>query len=256
MSHTTGKSRVGLESWYAPSLRLTTFHRAGAVSIAEGQWKAVVGEEPEGSIAKPKTGERAEVGPFGAARLTLSLKSREGRIDWTLSDADPFEEVETPTLVSRLKVFENLMRRWLNDPAPEMTRIAVGGIAALPTTSLEEGYLTLSKYLEFDFKPANSSDFLFQINRPRPSASIPGFSVNRLTKWSVSKSFLGTMTISPSDEKPFAVENEGPTQSYCQVELDINTVPEADKPLPRDKVALQFDELVELFTEIVREGDV
>jgi hypothetical protein len=40
------------------------------------------------------------------------------------------------------------------------------------------------------------------------------------------------------------------------VELDINTAAERKEPLPKDKLSVLFDELVDLTAEILQRGDV
>ena len=51
----------------------------------------------------------------------------------------------------------------------------------------ELGYRELGRFLPAVRLDEDSSDFSYQINRPRRSTVIPELSVNRLSKWSVGK---------------------------------------------------------------------
>lgn len=195
----------------------------------------------------------------------LNAKAKERRVDWVFSD--PIEKVfgqlpepespAAPTFVERARLFSSLVRRWVTELAPPMTRMAVGAVLELPTQTRDESYVILSRYLNFDLDPATSSDFHFQINRFRDSHAISGLRVNRLTKWSASVSMVRSLRMMISQDEATAVDlgEEQPRTYACQIETDLNTV-HRDTPMPADRLGQQFDELTEMLEELVREGDV
>src|SRR5436190_1193852 len=68
-----------------------------------------------------------------------------------------------------------------------ITRLAFGAVLAQPTEDRHSGYVQIAKYLpSIRLDVDGSSDFLFQINRPRPSrVGIENLLINRLARWSV-----------------------------------------------------------------------
>ena len=106
----------------------------------------------------------------------------------------------------------------------------------LDVNSREEGYRTLSNYLEFDLDP-KSFDFNYQINRPRVSNALSGVAINRLSRWSVRSHQTGTLVVT-------SMESElGPKKYQCRLEVDINTHPETSDLSPRAKLSELLDEM-------------
>ena len=95
----------------------------------------------------------------------------------------------------------------------------------------------------------DSSDFLYQINRRRPSRVVDGITLNRLSKWSVQKA-QGVTVLGDG-----TVERQ-PIEFSCRTELDINSAPEHTDELPKACLQDLFIECVELADELAVRGDV
>jgi len=133
-----------------------------------------------------------------------------------------------------------LMLRWLAG-CPPLQRLAFGAVLTRPVDDLLTGYRQISDYLPFvQLDPESSSDFSYQINRPRNSTVISGLRINRFSRWSVARVFASTFD----------------TQIGCRVELDINTAQEFQGELPQEKLPVIIQELVDLGKEIAENGDI
>lgn len=211
-----------------------------------------VGEPPESKVSQPKVGVIQEQGRFSTGILTLI--SQPGRIDWLLTGSDkaelagPFEEALGP--------FVSLIVRWFGN-APVLQRIAFGAVLRLPVNNRTEGYQKLSGYLHHvELDPEGSTEFLFQINRPRKSRSgNETLSLNRLSKWSVVLAQQATFTVQSPESAQFQLMNLQ-KDHFCRLELDINTAPDIEGDLPANALPEIFNELVELGLEIAKKGDI
>jgi hypothetical protein len=192
----------------------------------------------------------------------LILKLEPDRIDWVLAPKEPdlnelAAEPEFVTLgpaIETLDGFSALAERWLaRNDVPAVGRVAFGAILVHPEADRAAGYQRLPDYLPVQVDPA-SSDFLYQINLPTvPSATgIEGLRLNRLSKWTVTAlkflalRFTGTsLQAQPVPEK-FAL----------RVELDMNTAPGFIGPIPHERLADVYRELVTASREIATNGVV
>jgi hypothetical protein len=185
------------------------------------------------------------------------------RIDWLLAPLiEPSEEAgeelpPTPPsagpFTEALSSFLKLAIQWLQG-CPPVTRLAFGAILFQPTVDRRAGHVQLSKYLHsIDLDP-DTSDFFYQINRPRNSTSgISGLRINRLTKWSVIMFQHFSVTLGKA-----TITTAGYTtqEAACRVELDINTAPDFPDVLPHETLPKIFQELVDLGQEITAKGDI
>lgn len=249
--------RAPLSQWIAESLRATAFPSAEAEVKSDSWWRAVLGEEPENQVVRPRTGERREEGTFQGASLILKVEPT--RIDWILR---PKLSTEKPpegfsaigSFQDSYLPFRELMRRWfpLNPP---LERLAFGAAALLPVANKTEGYKRLAAYLPaLHLESKGWSDLLYRINRPRPSKSnIPSLRINRLCTWSVAQTQVQLLSLSPPPQRPQVIDLE--PAFACRVELDINTSPEFEGQFSGQQCAEIFDELLDLAQEILQEGD-
>lgn len=251
-------SRVPMTSWQTETLRLTAFLRPTDEVIEQNWWSDLFAEPPDATSARPKSKQKREEGQFGEGKLVLVVQPE--RIDWLFTTSDKeWNMGETPTVGSfpeSLKEFSRLIEKWLGfNNCPPMQRLAFGAVLSLPVKSRQEGYRQISEYLPFNLDPDGSSDFMYQINRPRDSESgIAGLRVNRLSKWSVATTYwmksqllLGLAS---------AVHFPGPQLHSCRLELDINTVPDFKEELAQEQLPSLFQELVNFGKEIVKRGDI
>lgn len=253
MAHRPTDQRAPLGDWLLESIRVTAFPSADAEVVADNWWRDLLGEEPETQIAKRTRAVRQEQGSFRGGILNLKLEP--ARIDWRLSPAPlaeepPEEFLSVGTFMECASPFVNLMERWL-PMSPQVDRLALGMILLLPVVGHHEGYLTLNAYLpSLQVHPA-SSDLLYRINRPRLSRTgIETLWINRLMTWGVARLEVIEVT-TPTRSR--AVRSA--PLFACRLELDINTSPSFQGPLPWERLAELVQEFYNLSLEIVQDGD-
>jgi hypothetical protein len=163
---------------------------------------------------------------------------------------------EIPVLgpfIETLEVFLGLTNRWFElETCPPLVRLAFGAVLLQPVENQTQGYEILSTYLPFQVDLEETSDFLYQINRRRESATgIADVKINRLAKWSVQKTSQGFVPIIPLGQPQQLAEFLA-----CRLELDINTIAEFEGEFSREQLPRLFDELVALGKEIAEQGDI
>lgn len=250
-----------LEAWQAESLRLTLFRNQPGPIPEQTWWNEVVGEDPLEQNVQPRVQLRQEVGPFQKGRLILGIGR--DRIDWVYAietnrepDADGIFTIGS--FPEALEGFLDLMYIWFKfETCPPARRLAFGAVMLQPVAGIQEGYhRMIDAYLhnvKVDIERA--SDFLYQINMPRPSVSgIKGLVLNRLSKWSVA----GFIPLRTRLSLPYlsAEHTAGPERFACRLELDVNTAVSFEGELAKEQLPLVFQELVELGEEIAKEGDI
>ena len=148
---------------------------------------------------------------------------------------------------------KGLAARWW-PMAPALKRIAFGVILMHPVSSPHEAYQELSRFVQYPLDGERMSDFSLQLNRRRDSqlAEI-GLQINRLAKWSAVTVRNVQITLM-GDE--LLQQRARPARYAVRCELDINTSPTRQEPLPAEQLPTLFDELVELGSEIAQFGDI
>jgi hypothetical protein len=251
MSVTISGNPSPAPAWHIEQLRLTVFASAPAPTDYEGWWAMAARTTPDSVNDQPKQALHQEIGTVDEVnRLVLQVQQR--RIDWLLVPEPPATDFATIGLFPEgLNSFVLLMKRWLPS-CPGTDRLALGGVLFQPQPDKIAAYLALAKYLPMVKLDPDSSDLTYQINRPRVSqAGVRGLRINRLTKWSVMQ--LQQLTISPT---PTRVQVEGADlRIACRMEFDINSVPEFQGPLPKEKLSELVDEFALLTQEIAERGD-
>jgi len=253
MTRSADNPRAMLRDWKAEILRLTVFQVTGQPPFdRSGWWREIAGSDPESSITKSRTGECVESGPFGGG--VLVLQTQPGRADWLLLESPGMDQlVAELSFPEAIDTFHRGLRSWL-EARRNLARLALGAIVKLPVDDLEAGYRRISNFLPFDVDPVTSSDFMYQINRARPSIVMPDVRVNRLSKWSVGR--LVRAEVSPTQIPVTVSVHEVPQSSSCRLELDINTSSDSPSPLPSARLPALFDEFVDWAREIIAEGDI
>jgi hypothetical protein len=236
--------------WEAESLRLTAFLSPSAQIDQHDWWKTIVGDLPERTTSERSTGIQQEEGKFGDGKLSLIVQPT--RIDWQLTplDVSPSSPLGFPKVgpwLDSLRSFHDLMLSWI-EIAPPVQRLAFGAVFLLQVPNSQEGYKKLSDYLPFELDK-DSTDFFYQINRPRKSTSIKQFDlkINRLSKWNV----LGGFALSLN--QPLQIK---PTQFSLRLELDLSTAEDFQNELPSEQLPQILSELVEVGKEIALKGDI
>lgn len=238
-----------VNEWRVAGLRMTLFVVPGTEIGTPIWWETVVGEPPENRSLQPREGGLTEEGQFAEGRLVLMVTPI--RIDWLFNIGEQAER--TRPFDEALGRFVPPMLRWLETASPPTQRLAFGGILMLSVDSREDGYRRLMSYLPLvRLEPEGSSDFLYQINRPRIFArGDTELRINRLTRWSVSSS--QETQISLPQMVGYVV---GPNRFSCRLELDINTDQNFRGQLPQEQLTHIFQVLVDFGREIAQRGDI
>lgn len=236
-------------TWLAESLRMTAFLPP---EVAEhcADWSGLVGEEPESERSAPRLQQVQQQGNFDGAYLTH--RRAPGRVDWFLTAPPDPEDGPRPTLEFSSDVrsqFLHLMNRWLRG-AELIDRLAFGVILIQPTADKDASYRSLDDYLPAVHVDPQSSEFSYRVNRRRPSNSMAGLEINRLSTWSAMHAAL--LLIDPNAE---AFTSAGEPEHFCKLELDINTVPSESTTLDAEQSYSVLEELVSLAVEISETGD-
>ena len=254
--------RLPISAWQVERLRLTAFPISAAPVTSLNWWAELMGQPPEAKVVHPRVGGQREQGQFLGGILANEVQP--DRIDWLLAVNPEQEPKETgfPTigpLTELLEPFVQLMCRWLEfDICPSLQRLAFGAILFIPVENRVKGYLQLQPYLpDVHLAPEYSSDFAYQINRPRSSAlGIDGLKLNRLSKWSVVNVTNIRFEFAKINPTPGVFTNIGQESFGCRLELDINTTAQFQDQLPQDQLPRIFQELIDLGKEIATEGDI
>lgn len=244
-------------NWQVELLRLTIF-RATPTDQVVPLWENLTGEKPVKVDSQPRTNIIHEEGPYMDG--TLIHVSNPIRIDWFLTPGEEqMRESAFPILGPFAEIKDNfiqLMSKWLiSEMVPDTKRMALGNTILLPLNSKELAYKQLSSLLSrVDLDVKNSTDFLYQINRPMKSRSnIPALEINRLSKWSAAR-IVGMGLF--FDAKPEVITDTPKEYFACRLELDINTTQNRDQKFSKDETIMILKELSDLTDEIAEKGDI
>lgn len=241
--------------WDAVTLRMTAFPKPSTEVTRIDWWQSVAGELPEQQILNPRSGEFAEHGKQGVGRLELNVNPVS--VTWIHKVDELQPENRTATLgefQNSCEKFCELMNRWFHlESVPNLVRVAFGANMIQKVQNQQAGMELLAGYIpSVTVDPANSSDFLYQINRRRTSKlDKEGLEINRVMKWSVTQHQLFLLNPATSGNTAPA-----PPESFVRLEIDINTMQEYEGEFLRVSLPETFAELVELGKEITKRGDV
>lgn len=251
--------QLRIEAWEAESIRLTAFPMQVSPVEDVDWWESLMGKPPETEVVHPREGGKRVEGAFETGKLII--QTTPARID--LRVIPPPEQGGTTArfltigkFTVMLESFAEIASGWLDlDSCPEIQRIAFGAVLVSPTDSRASGYRKLQAYLpSVNMDPDHATEFLYQINRARDSATgIANLRINRLSKWSVASMSTAGLVIQPTQ-----ILHQENLQEYfaCRLELDINTIPDRREPLPHKKLPSIFRELMDFGKEIVIAGDI
>lgn len=258
---------ASLKDWLVESLRMTSFPTdAESLGAGAGWWSQLFGSDPDELTVRQKT-QLVVNGQFGPGRMVLATSSMpEPRVDlvWSAEAAQQLgSPMEGPLVLGPagelLDRFSELLAQWSTIGVPTR-RCAIGGAYLLPVVDRISGYKALNELLPcVELDPAGSSDFLYQINRPRPSQVLGDkFLNNRLSRWTVSASRRIQFSMQVGKEGP-ELETKaagGETYHAVRLETDVNTSADWKDHLDVDRVKLIQIELMTLTSEILVNGDV
>jgi hypothetical protein len=243
--------------WVAEQLRLTVFTLPGVANpAAEQWWNGIVGSPADESTANLKMGLKTLASTFHSGKLILKLEP--DRIDWLFVPQGPDPAAGPPgelpsigPITENLESFSDIAERWLGrEDIPDVVRIAFGTVVRHPEPDRRSAYVRLPDYLPLRLNP-ESSDFNLQINIPTVSqARIDGLRINRLSRWSV----MGLARVALSVDSARVTTSSQFMEYAMRLEVDINTSPEFQRPIPKERLIELYRELVTLGRSIITEG--
>lgn len=251
-------TRTFSQTWMVETLRVTGFPADLIKETDQQWWSLLTGEQPENRTQNPRMGTLHEHGTFKSGVLTLDIQPMRLDFLYTVGMQQPHDSsAETQTIGLLQDVIEDYrtmaIKLFKLEPFPVLQRLAFGAILFQPVNDRKEGYSKLPTYLKVPIDPEKSSDFFYQINRPRSSTIIPGeIILNRLSKWSVAAYEFVAVQIKP-DLKAMPVAS---MRHAIRLESDINTSQDRRTPLNKDDLPAIFDELVDYALEISEKGDI
>jgi hypothetical protein len=246
-----------ISSWQTLLLRLTAFPTPDFPLSNQDWWSTIVGDLPDKRTEQPRIAAKIDEGSYENGRLSLTVLPT--RIDWQLvskvaleNPIKTIEDISLGRVPEAIKVFQDLMNRWLKLIDTSLVRLAFGIVLVQPAENKEDAYKLLSKYIPYEIPLEEASDFLFQINRPRNTKSgISNLKINRLSKWSVLM-FQQEITDLTNPKSRY----NSPELFSVRLELDINSSGDYEDELATESFAKLFQEFIELGQEIASNGDL
>jgi hypothetical protein len=244
--------------WLCESIRLTYMWADTRSVSGPLNWEAVVGAPPEQRQDQPRMQMLREFGPIDDGLTVLEFRVTPGRVDWLVSPITPVGDSQQ-SFFQYFKPVPEVLRRFEEllfakaEAGYDAVRIATGVVAVHPTTSHSASYAELDSLLPDVTVPTSGvSELIFQVNRPRPSAAIPGATLNRLSKWSCAA--ISGFQVSPVAGVPIASMSNAFYST--RVELDLSTPADNRLPIAQDLRGKVTTELFTLANEILTEGDI
>ncbi len=248
-----------MRNWEVQQLRLTIFPQFGSELDPDKLWMSVIGEEPELVQAHPKQGVLLMQNPYHLGMLKFNLLP--DRIHWVYEVPKNSDDLDSSlgSIDATLSKFAEIANKLFSiGSKPSAIRIAIGLILDSPVQSKEEGYQALSELLSYVEIDRNSSDFLYQINRPRKMRlGETEIEINRLSKWSVAVQVQSQFVFQLGSTKQGSVKSlSGNKMVSCHLELDISTDEDNQRAFDHGEQKSIFDRLIEQAKEIYEKGDI
>jgi len=246
--------------WHVEQLRSTSFLMPMFERSAEDVFRLITQAPPDQITENRQQAVQTAAGPFASAKLDVIKQP--GRIDVLLSPTDEARASQgTRTIGSWVEIVDSFnvgIRSWF-DSRPELQRLAFGAICLHEVADRKAAYSILNQLLPtVDIDVEHSTDFFYQINRPRLVTFGDSLSckMNRLSKWSAATVVLQTVMIPGAEaaaHPPAAVT--ATLQNYCRAELDLSTDAEI-RQLPTHQLQEVWDKLTTFAAEILSKGDI
>jgi len=245
------------ELWVIESLRLTAFPAAPFELRPNDWWQGVVGREPDKQVYRAGDGVRQDSGAIQLeddhqALLVLNVTAL--RIDWMLV-APPISSIETIGSIPSIGAptvgiprFQQLMREWLQrGDAPPLCRLAFGAVFLRSVPDLPAAYELLAPLVPWTPEP-EATDFLLQINHPRPSRVEPAVTINRLSKWQTAT--MDFIALVPGTPRLIPERRD----VVARIEADLSSDAGRSEEIPGDLVVDLLGEMAEEISEGTTRG--
>ncbi len=242
---------TGFGQWSVENLRLTIFYPSD--TSPTGLWEQLTGVSPESIDERPSQGVRREQGEAFGNRVQLVTQKQ--RIDWNVVPNLALGSDHYPTLAASDQAMTALQEALSVSilQIRQIHRLAFGATLVREVSSLDDGMSYLAEFLpQMDLTHRGGSDFMYQINRRRPSSVASRVQVNRLAKWQLDQFQSGAIRISPSQGPQ--VQTSEPS-FISRLILDINTAAE-NNAISVSRMPNLFAELTAFAREIAVKGDV
>jgi hypothetical protein len=245
--------------WLVEQMRCTAFLLPLFDVSAEAVFKTVADSDPLLLSANRQQAVETASGLLGDFKL--DVVKNPGRLDIVLQPKE--EPVQTPTIDALgpwseiVEVFSGSVHRWLRTH-PQLQRLALGAIVTDEVKDRMTGYRLLNELLPMvEIDVEHSSDFLYQINRPRLATfeNAKSLKINRLSKWSVAQVMVRTLRFSAKEPLQRATNVLGSVRNYCRAELDLSTDAETMELRGGDLEAI-WETLVSFAREMLVKGDI
>ncbi|WP_157642801.1 hypothetical protein [Burkholderia ubonensis] len=238
-----------LAGWQLESMRASFFANTPIVARDLNWWQALTNHTPEAVVSQPNAGVHSESGEFGAGRLEMKVTFN--RVDWLYTPiTTPGPNV--PSLGSAeelISSFTEPLSTWLASSSEvAFQRIAFGPALLRQVANVVEGNRAVLAYMPHGgVDPELARDLFFQVNYPRRSNSFDEVTINRLSKFMCAtiqyiKIDIGSPL--PSFDSLF----------FCRSELDFNTTADRQQPIPPEKRAGIYEEMVACAIEMISTG--
>ncbi|SRR6266480_115105 len=245
--------------WQAEQLRCTSFFEPLFDVTAESAFRVFTGSEPTHISENRQQAVQTATGIFN--NFKLDVVKIPGRLDMVLHSSDESSALSPGVSVlgpwtEVAEVFDGGVRAWLQTQ-PKLQRLALGTIVADEVEDRVAGYRVLNQLLpKVDIDVEHSSDFFYQINRPRlvQFGDQLSIKINRLSKWSVAAVVSHTMTVVANERFQRPSNVVGSIRNYSRAELDLSTDPEVLE-LPAAQIEAIWEKLVDLAHELLLKGD-
>jgi hypothetical protein len=240
--------------WEAEGIRFTALPPPSVAFEIKPLWESLVGRAPEEVQERPQQGLRNEFGPLLDDHLFIAQHA--SRVDFILGvhpqKAAGQDTISVGAYERAEQALVEVVKKWLRI-APSLGRIAYAPTLLHRADSVEKTYELLRRFLPKLPLDEGAKNVFWQINRPRQSKVVGGFTINRLSKWSSMTQQRMQFSTAAGEEQALYT---GPKVSthYIRLELDLYTDP--IEPLPPETLEGLLDELVSAATEISEKGDV
>lgn len=245
------ETNVNAPLWQASNLSLIAFPVEPQLSFDVNWWRTLTNSDDFESTRR-KT-ERIDDGEYGDHGLKLQMNPLQ--TIWLSGPLNKNIATTTdghPTLGSFESArddFVEVMDRWLHLPLMPIKRISFTGDLLLKVPTREAAYAELDKCLPSLKVDSASSDLLYRINRKRQS-NVGDWEINRLSTWGAIE-FRSMFGIVGSGTAELASNGFA-----CALQFDVNTSGDRRQEFSPNTLPAIFRELVDLASEIARNGDI